>query len=257
VPASTITTFTYAVRPTMRTDGLLGFDAFEISTPLRVESVDRIEILNPDGSLKEEHDFTAGDPPAGSLFGITAIEDDKFTVHFPLIQENNKLLKITFRAAVLVFSTNFSGRASFSAEQGAFQATVPGNAANLGETDEPTLSGNTVFSPSVFKGRLIDALDVPAILTPNGDDINDRVSIAYNVLALTKAGRVTVQIYDLSGRLVHTLQDENQRSGRYFHEWNGRDAEGNLVLPGIYLLSVSVDGDNRDDALIRPLSVIY
>ncbi len=258
VPASTITTFTYAVRPTMGTDGLLGFDAFEISTPLRVEGVDRIEILNPDGSLADAHDFTAEDPAADSPFGITAIEDDRFTVHFPLIHEDQSLLKITFRAAVLVYSTSFNGRAALSAEQGAFQATVPGNAANLGETDEPTQSGNTVFSPSVLKGRLIDALEtVPNIITPNGDDINDRVSIAYNVLALTKAGRVTVRIYDLSGRLVHTLQDENLRSGRYFDEWNGRDAEGKLALPGIYLLSVSVDGDNRDGALIKPLSVIY
>ena len=258
VQASTITTFTYAVRSTMATAGLLGFDAFEISTPLRVEGVDRIEILNRDGSLADAHDFTAADPAADSPFGITAIEDDRFTVHFPLIQENGGLLKITFRAAVLVYSTIFSGRASFSAEPGAFQTTVTGDVDSLGATDDPTLSGNTVFSPSILEGLLIGALEtVPDIFTPNGDGINDRVSIAYNVLTLTKAGTVTVQIYDLAGRLVHTLQDENRRSGRYFHEWDGLDAEGNPVVPGIYLLSVSVDGDNRNDARMKSISVIY
>ena len=258
VEASTITTFTYAVRPTIETDGLLGFDAFEISTPLRVERVDRIEILNSDGSLAAKHDFTAQDPDAGSPFEITAIEDNRFAVRFPLVLDNNSLLKITFRAAVLVYSTSFSGRAFLSAEPDAIQTAVPGDAANLGETDDPTLSGNTVFSPSILEGRLIDAFEtVPNIITPNGDDINDEVAVVYNILSLTKAGRVTVQIYDLAGRLVHTLHDDDERSGRYFLEWDGLDAEGNRALPGIYLLSVSVEGDSRNDAQIKPISVVY
>ena len=258
VPASTITTFIYAVRPTMETEGLLGFDAFEISSPLRVEGVDKIEIFDPNGSLTAEHDFTLEDSPADSPFGITAIEDNEFTVRFPLIQESESLLKITFRAAVLVYSSSFSGRASFSGEPGAIQTAVPGDVAKLGKTDDPTLSGTTVFSPSTIEGRLIDTIEtVPNIFTPNGDRINDRVSIVYDVLTLTKAGKTAVQIYDIAGRLVHTLQDENLRSGRYFHEWDGLDAAGNRVPPGIYLLSVSVDGDNRNDARTKPIAVIY
>ena len=128
----------------------------------------------------------------------------------------------------------------------------------MGKTDDPTLSGTTVFSPSTIEGRLIDTIEtVPNILTPNGDLINDRVSIVYDVLTLTKAGKTAVQIYDIAGRLVHTLHDENLRSGRYFHEWDGLDAAGNRVPPGIYLLSVSVDGDNRNDARTKPIAVIY
>ena len=66
-----------------------------------------------------------------------------------------------------------------------------------------------------------------------------------------------MQVYDIAGRLVHTLQEEYLRSGRYFHEWDGLDAEGNPVPPGIYLLSVSVNGDNRNDARTRPMAVVY
>ena len=258
VEASTVTSFTYAVRPSMETSGLLGFDAFEISTPLRIEGVDRIEIIDGQGAVVSGHTFASGDTLGGDGFGISSIEDTKFTVRFPLIQDSDRLLKVTFRASVLVYSTNFRGRASFSAESGAFQEAVPGDVTDLDPTDDPTRSGITVFSPSILKGQLIDGLKVtPNPLTPNGDGRNDLISISYNVLTLTKAGKVEIGIYDLSGKLIHILQKGEQRSGRYFHDWDGLDANGNRVLPGVYLLHLSVEGDNRQEARVRPLAVAY
>jgi len=258
VEASTITSFTYAVRLSIQTPGLLGFDSFEISTPFHVEGVDRIEILDSQGDLVAEHIFTDMDTLREGRFGITSIENDKFEVRFPHIQEDGSLLKISFRAAVLVYGTNFDGQASLSTEPGIFQKVVPGDAAYLEKADNPAQSGITVFSPSILKGRLIDAFQVvPNPFTPNGDGRNDRVSIAYNVLTLTKAGRIEVRIYDLAGRPVYTLQDGLQPSGRYFHTWDGLDSNGDRVPPGIYVLRMSVKGDNQAQTQVRPIGVVY
>ncbi|MDE2814828.1 MAG: gliding motility-associated C-terminal domain-containing protein, partial [Gemmatimonadota bacterium] len=161
--------------------------------------------------------------------------------------------------SVLAFSTEFRGQASLSSEPGSFQNATSGNSAALGDEDQPTHSGTTVLSPSVIRSeRLIDALELtPNPFTPNGDGINDQVAIAYNILALTKAGAVAVRLYDLSGRLVHTLQQTALSNGRYALTWDGRAAGGQLVPPGVYLLGITVSGDLGDDLQAHPLYVAY
>jgi hypothetical protein len=259
VDVSKSTSFTYAVRPNMETSDLLGFDTFSITTPIRVEQVERVEILDSEGNLQVEHIFAEGDTSGGSGVSIAAIEDSRFSVRFPPVEQNGGLLKITFRAAVLAFSTEFRGQASLSSEAGSFQNATSGNSAELGAGDERNLSGTTVTSPEVIKSdKLVDALSVvPNPFTPNGDGINDQIAVTYNVLTLTKAGDVDVRLYDLSGRLVHTLQSTALRNGRYNLTWDGLDAHGELVPPGVYLIGVKVEGDLHSDMQLRPVAVVY
>ena len=259
VDVSKSTSFIYAVRPRMETSNLLGFDTFSITTPIRVEQVERVEILDAAGNVEVEHTFAEGDTTGGSGVSISAIEDNLFSVRFPRVDQNDGLLKITFRAAVLAFSTEFRGQASLSTEEGSFQNATSGNSAELGEGDERNISGTTVTSPEVIKSdKLVDALAiVPNPFTPNGDGVNDQIFITYNVLALTKAGDVDIRLYDLSGRLVHTLQATALRNGRYDLTWDGLDAHGDLVPPGVYLIGVRVEGDLNDDMQLRPVAVVY
>ena len=259
VEASTSTSFTYAVRMRMDSPDLLGFDTFAITTPIRVEQVEQVEILDAQGQLIASHAFAQGDTAGGSGLAINAIAEDHFSVRFPPIQANDNLLKIRFRASVLAFSTEFRGQASLSSEPGSFQNATSGNSANLGDEDQPTRSGTTVLSPSIIRSeRLIDALELtPNPFTPNGDGINDQVAIAYNILALTKAGAVAVRLYDLSGRLVHALQQTALSNGRYALTWDGRVADGQLVPPGVYLLGITVAGDLGDDLQAHPLYIAY
>lgn len=259
VAASTSTSFTYAVRMRMNSPNLLGFDTFAIHTPIRVEQVEQVEILNAHGELLASHAFAQGDTVGGSGLAINAIAADRFSVRFPRIQADGSLLKIAFRSAVLAFSTEFRGQASLSSEPGSFQNATSGNSTDLDAADQPTHSGTTVLSPSIIRStRLIDALELtPNPFTPNRDGINDQVAIAYNILALTEAGAVAVRLYDLSGRLVHTLQQTALRNGRYALTWDGRAAGGQLVPPGVYLLGVTVAGDQGDDLRVHPLSVAY
>ena len=53
------------------------------------------------------------------------------------------------------------------------------------------------------------------------------------------AGRVTLSIYDVSGRLVSTVLDEHVEPGSYQPRWDGRDTTGRQVSPGIYFIRMT------------------
>ena len=106
-----------------------------------------------------------------------------------------------FRTSLLTYSTNFSAQVSVSTDPGAAQAITSGNAASLGADDNPDFSGTTVLSRQILGGGLLAQVDlVPAVFTPNGDNVNDRVSVRYSLLSLTELRPVTISVYDLGGR---------------------------------------------------------
>jgi Tol biopolymer transport system component len=53
---------------------------------------------------------------------------------------------------------------------------------------------------------------------------------------LPAAGRTTLLLYDVSGRLVRTLLEETLAPGRYSPSWDGRDHTGKMVSPGVYFV---------------------
>ena len=64
---------------------------------------------------------------------------------------------------------------------------------------------------------------------------NPETQIQY---AIPKNGQVTIAIYDILGRLVRTLVDEDKPAGFYQVTWNGKNKDGKLVSNGIYLLQM-------------------
>ena len=53
--------------------------------------------------------------------------------------------------------------------------------------------------------------------------------------ALPRAGRATIQIFDVAGREVNTLFDEAASTGEHEVAWDGRDGHGRGVAPVVYL----------------------
>ncbi|MCK5534423.1 T9SS type A sorting domain-containing protein, partial [bacterium] len=50
---------------------------------------------------------------------------------------------------------------------------------------------------------------------------------------------VTVRIYDISGRLIKTLVDDNRLNNIVYTQiWDGRNEDGNLVASGVYLVNI-------------------
>ena len=53
--------------------------------------------------------------------------------------------------------------------------------------------------------------------------------------SIPKNDRVKIDIYDIQGRLLKEIVNENQKTGRYIAYWDGRDDKNNQVGGGIYL----------------------
>ena len=255
------TEFTYAVL--YRSDGRdSGFDRFEVRTPVRTESVGRVEISEPDGNVTFA-DFTgqslANPPVTQGQFGIEESRQDGFVISFPQVQRDSTLLKIDFSSAVLRVGTRFSGGARNSADRLFAHPVIAGNATDLsrGQLVDPddvvtgpvgTLKEKNLFvDVQVVDQLLVNVGTDIGVFTPNQDGINDTVTIQYDVTNVAPALAVEVRIFDLSGRLVSS-QTQGRRSGRYRHTWDGRNQVGELVPPGNYVYAVSMNVPGSADA---------
>ncbi|MDH7516386.1 MAG: T9SS type A sorting domain-containing protein [Bacteroidota bacterium] len=66
-------------------------------------------------------------------------------------------------------------------------------------------------------------------------------TIGYTV---PKTGPVTIKVFNLLGREVCTLINETKNAGTYTVWWDGRDMNGDLVQPGIYIYKISSRGSS-------------
>jgi flagellar hook assembly protein FlgD len=74
-------------------------------------------------------------------------------------------------------------------------------------------------------------------VSPN--PFNPTTTIGFTVPA---AAPVRLQVFDLRGRLVATLVDEELRAGQHEVIWTGSDASGREVPSGVYLSRLAAGG---------------
>lgn len=263
------TRFLYAVR-NKSSGQQRGFDAFEIKTPLRVESIGRVRIQRPDSEVQEA-DFSGSSlvnlPQASNDISIDEVLDDRFAISFPLIEEDGTVLEVEFDNGVLRFGTTFVGRAfNRSVETTLGQGVVAGNAADLSQsgfadTDiQPVgtpIADNLSVAVPISKELLANVAVNSPVFTPNGDGANDRVLIQYDITNIARLSPVKVSIFDLSGRLVRALVDSEAISGRFAQPWDGRDDDGVYVPPGHYAFSVSLQAGTGQVRKIGVVGVAY
>ena len=58
-------------------------------------------------------------------------------------------------------------------------------------------------------------------------------------------GQVKIAVYDLNGKLVKILSNQNQLRGTYQLEWDGENDSGKQVASGLYLLSMDFNGKRK------------
>lgn len=83
-----------------------------------------------------------------------------------------------------------------------------------------------------------ETMDGKCLLSAIPNPTRGRISLHYQ---LTKTTMVNLSIYDIQGRLVKTIVDEPQNSGKYTIIWSGLDDEDNSVATGIYFYRFSTD----------------
>ncbi|HEX7879458.1 MAG TPA: FlgD immunoglobulin-like domain containing protein, partial [Candidatus Eisenbacteria bacterium] len=72
-------------------------------------------------------------------------------------------------------------------------------------------------------------------LTPGTNPFRDRTTLAYT---LPTSGRVALNIFDVSGRLVRQLVDEVKPAGQYEVTWDGSTAGGDRAANGMYFVQL-------------------
>ena len=70
---------------------------------------------------------------------------------------------------------------------------------------------------------------------------NPSTTIAYAVPAGREDVPVRLRVYDIRGRLVRSLVEEERDAGRYRVHWDGRDDRGTRVASGVYLYRIEAD----------------
>lgn len=262
------TRFTYGVL-VKATAQNAGFDRFEISTPLRPASIGQVEIRRPDGTA-EAADFSGSSlaalPVEQHGFSVVAVRDDGFVMAFPRIAEDGAVLTLEFENAVLRLGTRFAGRALNADNAVLGQVVLAGNAANLSREgmDDPdrravgTLDPENLFvSVPITDDLLVNVAAVPSVFTPNGDGVNERAAITYDITNIAHPTRVRLRIYDLSGRLIRNLYEGLDTSGRFPRFWAGRDDEDELVPPGHYIFAVALDAGTGEEKRSGIVKVAY
>jgi flagellar hook assembly protein FlgD len=94
------------------------------------------------------------------------------------------------------------------------------------------------------------------VLTPNGDDVNDAVAVSFDLFGIDRAA-MKVEVYDLAGRRLVALLDDIGEAGPYRPTWDGRDTQGKIAAPGLYVLRVEVKVDEDTFTKSTPIAVSY
>ena len=67
--------------------------------------------------------------------------------------------------------------------------------------------------------------------------------------AVSEKRRVRLSVYDVQGRLVSTLFEGSVDGGEHLIPWDGRDARGGRLAPGVYFLRLSAG----ESSLVRKM----
>jgi len=86
----------------------------------------------------------------------------------------------------------------------------------------------------------------PNPFSPDGDGFQDETVFGYT---LPMESNLTIKIYDIKGRLIKTLVDDEPKvSGEII--WDGRDEENEIVRVGIYVVWAEVSGNSHSQSKV-------
>ncbi|MFT5087445.1 MAG: hypothetical protein ACI906_002159 [Candidatus Latescibacterota bacterium] len=242
--------FTLYIHPTFGADNP-GFDRLL----LRSSSAVPIEILEVRAGTENLLRLGAGQVLWPGPLQLTRGDEGAAELQFPAPVRRSTLYAIRLRTRVFLGNTQFSAQLLNTALPARAQQISAGNATDL------VASQSLVAVADLNASGLLEEVEIePPVFTPNGDGINDELSIAAKVFAVESGRGLRLEIFDLSGRLLRDLSQERLRpSGEYTVRWDGRDEHHRLVPPGTYLLRLKLetDADRSGRETVRVVQVAY
>ncbi|MBI2504977.1 MAG: gliding motility-associated C-terminal domain-containing protein [Candidatus Latescibacteria bacterium] len=218
-----------------------GVRYLQVLTPAVVSQVERVLVDD------QETVFSAAYQPG-----------EGFTVDlWQRVVQAGSFVQLVFRAALFRDGTPFLVRAvDLRPEEGGLETVY--QTVREGDVDPFSVGGQLVVRFRTPSQKLVQALGKgKALITPNGDGINDFFALSYGLFMLIQPAPVTLSIFDLSGRQLRQSYAGADLSGQYTQLWDGTDAQGHLVPPGIYLYRIEVDADTGHHSWQGTVEVAY
>lgn len=142
--------------------------------------------------------------------------------------------------AGIVFASGFLSPSANDSTFSLILTTPSGYSVELPSTPTALLNvaENSKIQPKVF-----------ALNQNYPNPFNPTTSISFDVFELSN---ISLNIYDLNGRLVKNLMSGNLSQGTYSIDWNGKNANGASVAGGVYLYSIT----SNNSTVVKKMSLI-
>ena len=237
VPLGQRTDFTYDIKAEFAAREV-GFDALRIST----------------GSTQTEFKGLEVDGVATDPAGVEVV-DDGFVVQLPqrISRAHNPSLRVTFAAEVFDFARTFEGEVFNTGSADLPQPVEGGDVSDAVGTNSLRVLAASAANPQLVQDVQLSS----GVITPNGDGVNDELVISYSLFALPQSVPVQLQVFSLDGRQVAQVQRGQQGSGPQQLHWDGRDQRGETLVPGLYLLGIGIEAEDKNALQLRPINIAY
>jgi hypothetical protein len=279
VPLGQETSFHYYLRPLFDQNETSAFNRIEISVP----SVNtRIDTLRFDGQDWSEITGTtsASDPLLGAnpirltpsagstdslgqfAYAVTIdprTNSPKLQIKLPKMGSDHfqfgQNIEVVFRSKLFRGSSEFTSSV-WNDAVGDPSSTISQPADNGDATPDVATNSLTVVVDDI--ANIVNTPKItPNPFTPNGDGINDMITFSFDLFLLLEQVEVQLDIYDLSGRRIIQLQKGGSTAGTLEVQWDGQDAGGQMVPPGLYIYQLVVNSDETSSEQSGTLSLVY
>ena len=172
---------------------------------------------------------------------------------FDKIESGVEVIRVDFRGKLFTAGGRLQAQLRNSEGEGFWQRVDEKVARNslqlVAQPERKTLFNDLTITPPVF--------------SPNGDNINDEISLNFTVMMVGGSTAVQAEIYDLSSRQVRRLEEQREVStGAYSMAWDGRDEANKVVPPGVYAVRIKLGADTENTGvdrreLLRTIALTY
>ena len=208
----------------------LGFDQVLFEVPPSAE----VELVDVTVGLASELEVGSGQMYSADELEIKTGVDSLWVRLPEVVREPESQVVLRFSSVFYLASNAFFVSVGLGEDVGEVWQRVDATASG---------EGLTVLTP-VTGGLLGDLEVLGNPFTPNGDGINDAVRFVFPVFKMPGQASLILEVYALDGSLVHRrAQSVAHAAGVQEVSWDGRDRDGVLLPPGLYICRVGPEVD--------------